>query len=100
MPDARFWNATGAYGVPMNLTWMSGTMYAVSYWPVTPKAADSIPVLPVSKISKLTLVGNPHLDILAESRPGCEGTLNMRNNVKGIERVPVHDLYQDRVLEI
>ena len=30
-PDARFWNATGAYNVPMNLTWVQGTMYAVRF---------------------------------------------------------------------
>ena len=35
-PDSRFWNATGAYGVPMNLTWISGTMFAVSCLGVGP----------------------------------------------------------------
>ena len=29
-PDSRFWSATGVYNVPVNITWMSGTMYVVS----------------------------------------------------------------------
>ena len=28
-PDPRFWAATGVYNVPMNLTWVNGTMYTV-----------------------------------------------------------------------
>ena len=28
-PDPRFWAATGGYNVPMNLTWVNGTMYTV-----------------------------------------------------------------------
>ena len=30
VPDSRFWSATGAYNVPVNITWISGTMYVVS----------------------------------------------------------------------
>jgi len=28
-PDPRFWVATGAYNVPMNFSWVNGTMYTV-----------------------------------------------------------------------
>ena len=28
-PDPRFWAATGVYNVPMNLTWVNGTMFTV-----------------------------------------------------------------------
>ena len=28
-PDPRFWETTGTYNVPMNLTWVKGTMYVV-----------------------------------------------------------------------
>ncbi len=33
VPDSRFWSATGVYSVPVNITWMSGTMYVVSSGP-------------------------------------------------------------------
>ncbi len=31
VPDPRFWSTTGVYNVPLNITWMGGTMYLVSF---------------------------------------------------------------------